>query len=145
MIAYSRGGMEMFLALARFPELQNRLTKVVSLSGILDVRYSLEDRLDMKEMFIKDFGLNESNYEEWVNLRDPLLAVSKIHPDLPILIVQGTADIRVTLAEGLHMVDALQAQGNVVTYWEFDGGDHCLRNRPDILELVFSWLESCTQ
>lgn len=142
MVAYSRGGMEMFLALARFPELQNRVAKIVSLSGMLDMRHNIEDRSDMKEMFIEDFGLNETNYEEWINLRDPLLTASKIRPDLPILIVQGTADIRVTLEEGFHMVDALQAHGSAVIYWEFDGGEHCLRNRPDILELVFCWLES---
>lgn len=141
MISYSRGAMEMFLALARFPELQNRVDKVVSISGTLDMRFNISDRPDMQEMFTEEFGLNESNYEEWTNLRDPLLAAANIRPDLPVLIVQGTADIRVALDEGLHMVNALNAQGVPVTYWEFEGGSHSLRNSPEYLELVFDWLK----
>ena len=49
----SRGGMQMFLALVRFPELQTRVAKIVSLSGMLDMRQCLATRPDMKTMFIK--------------------------------------------------------------------------------------------
>lgn len=142
MIAYSRGGMEMFLSLARFPELQKRVSKVVSLSGMLDLRFCMEDRSDMKEMFTQEFGLNEANFEEWTNLRDPLLTPSYIRQDLPILIVQGTEDIRVPLEEGHRMLNVLQEKGHAATYWEIDGGEHCLRNQSNILEQVFDWLEA---
>ncbi len=136
----SRGGMQMFLALARFPELQSRLAKVVSLSGILDIRQTMAVREDMWQMFVDDFGYVEGD-EEWINYRNPLLAADTIMAGLPILIVQGTDDIRVTLDEGYHMVDKLQASGCDATYWEFDGGDHCLGNKPDYLKLIAAWLE----
>ena len=137
MVGGSRGGLQMFLALGRFPELQNRVSKIVSLSGMLDIRYALQDRQDMKQMFIDDFGLIENvNEAEWLDLRDPLLAARHLRPDLPILIIQGTADIRVPLEEGYHMIQALEANGNSVTYWEVDGADHCLSNRSDRWEMI---------
>lgn len=143
LIGASRGGMEMFLALARSPELQNRVSKAVSLSGLLDLHHTILDRQDMKQMFIDDFGLIENvNEEEWLNYREPLLAARQIRPDLPILIVQGTADIRVPLDEGYHMVSELEANGNPVTYWEIQGGDHCISNHTDRWELIADWLES---
>lgn len=140
MVAYSRGGMEMFLLLGRFPHLQRRISKVVSMSGLLDIRFCMEDRADMKEMFIKDFGLNDKNQEEWIFLRDPLLTVHQIQKDLPILIVQGTNDLRIPLNGGLKMVGALKNRGCKVEYWEIKGGDHCLYNQKNISKLIIQWL-----
>ncbi|QLH36058.1 MAG: alpha/beta fold hydrolase [Parachlamydiaceae bacterium] len=140
-VAYSRGGMEMFLALARFPVLQKRVSKIVALSGLLDLRMTLSDRRDMNDMFVREFGLNNHNYEEWISHRDPLMTADKIRFDLPILIVQGTNDIRVPLEAGYHMVQALQEKNCTVTYWELEG-NHCLRNRSDTISLIFNWLEN---
>lgn len=138
----SRGGMQMFLALARFPELQDRFAKVVSLSGLLDIQESTTFREDMKKMFSEDFGYVEGvNDEEWISRRSAILAADLIKQELPILITQGTDDTRISLAEGYHMVEKLQARGCDVTYWEFDGGNHCLSNVPNYLKLIISWLE----
>ncbi len=58
MLGPSRGGLEMFLTLAYYPELQNRVTKVVALSAILDLHRLIQDRPnDMKRMFRESFGL----------------------------------------------------------------------------------------
>lgn len=142
MIGGSRGGMQMFLALARFPELQNRFAKVVSLSGMLDMRECLATRPDMEEMFIQEFGFTkDENEEEWINTRDPLLAADQIHSDVPILIIQGTKDNRVGLEEGYHMVSKLQANGKNVTYWEFEGSQHCLSDLDERVKIILNWLE----
>jgi dipeptidyl aminopeptidase/acylaminoacyl peptidase len=140
-IGCSRGGMQMLLALARFPELQNKFAKIVSLSGLLNLRVLMEKRSEMREMFVKDFGLMDNiNENEWINRRDPMLAADKIRKDLPILIIQGTKDIRVSLEEGRGMVRKLQKNGSCVTYWEIKGGRHCLYNRDDRAELILDWL-----
>ncbi|OJV11421.1 MAG: hypothetical protein BGO14_10690 [Chlamydiales bacterium 38-26] len=143
MIAYSRGGMEMFLALARFPGIQTKVGKLVSLSGLLDIERSIENRVDMKEMFEKEFGLTEDNWSEWIRERNPLWHVDKIRKDLPIMIIQGTADVRVSLEEGYEMMRVLGESGHQANYVEIDGGDHCLRNQPYILDLVDDWLHKC--
>lgn len=142
LLARSRGGMQMFLALARYPELQTKFSKIVSLSGLLDMRQNIASRPDMEEMFVKDFGLEKGiNDEEWINKRDPLLTTNKIIPQLPILIIQGTDDNRISLEEGRNMVSKLQMVGNNVSYWEIQGAKHCLSNIKNRAELILNWLE----
>jgi dipeptidyl aminopeptidase/acylaminoacyl peptidase len=142
MIGGSRGGLEMFLALARYPELQNKIDKVVSLSSILDLRQWIQERPDMKQAFQEEFGLMPGiNEEEWINQRNPLTVVKHIQTCLPILIVQGTHDNRVSLNEGRKMVEALKKHGNHVTYWEIPGGQHTLENIPNRMDRVMGWLE----
>lgn len=143
LLGFSRGGMEMFLTLSRYPELQSHFSKVVSLTGLLDIRQTIKARDDMKEMFVEEFGYQEGiNDAEWLDYRDPILTADKIDTDLPILIIQGTEDIRITLAEGRHMVEQLLAHGNNLTYWEIEGGTHGLLEMPDRMSLILEWLES---
>ncbi|MBA2369573.1 MAG: prolyl oligopeptidase family serine peptidase [Candidatus Protochlamydia sp.] len=140
----SRGGMEMFLTLARYPELQNKVKKVVALSSILDLDKQIKDRPeDMKKMFISDFGLRVGvNEKSWIASRNPLLTVPLLKPCLPILIIQGTADNRVNLAEGKRMLKELKLHGNNVAYWEIAGGQHTLYNVPSFMNQIARWLEA---
>lgn len=138
----SRGAMEMFLALARFPDLQKMVTKAVSLSGLSDMRLTMIDRPDMREMFISDFGLVPGdNEEDWINHRDPMVAVEKIRADLPILMVAGTEDDRVELGETYSLIQKLTETGHNVEYIEVPGGDHMLVNQDDRLSFILDWLE----
>lgn len=142
MIGPSRGGLEMFQTLARFPEIQNRITKAVALSAILDLHQQIQDRpYDMKPMFEESFGLNKNNQNQWINERNPLNTVSKLKKTLPILIVQGTADPRINVKEGYKMLKALQDSGHKVDYWEVKNGDHVLRNVPQAMNTISKWLE----
>ncbi len=139
----SRGGMEMFLALSRSTSLQYKVTKAVSLSGLLDLQECMAYRDDMRAMFIRDFGLDpENNEEAWVAYRNPIANVSNLRKDLPILILQGTEDVRVSLDEGRHLANVLESNGNSVTYVEVEGGNHCLANQPDRMKIIMDWLES---
>lgn len=138
----SRGGMEMFLALNRSISLQNQVSKAVSLSGLLDMQECMSDREDMRNMFIRDFGLKPiENEDDWVAHRNPITNIYNLRKDLPILILQGNQDLRVNLNEGLNMANALERHGNPVTYFEVEGADHCLANQPNRMGIITSWLE----
>lgn len=142
LLGQSRGSMQMFLALARFPNLQDRFDKIVSLSGIHDLRQCIATRPDMEELFIREFGLvKNKNEEEWINKRDPLLTVNYIQPKLPILIIQAAEDNRVSLQEGYHMVSKFQMMGKNVTYWEIEGAKHSLRDFEGRVDFILNWLE----
>ncbi|CUI16780.1 putative secreted protein [Candidatus Protochlamydia naegleriophila] len=141
-LGISRGGMEMFLTLSRYPELQNRVNRVISLSGLLDLRRQMLDRPEMKEMFEEDFGLQNGNEEEWIQQRTPLMTISHLKKCLPVLIVQGTADSRINLAEGYEMVRQLHDTGHAVDYWEIEGGNHILSNHPQPMDLITYWLKT---
>lgn len=140
MIGLGRGGMEMFLALARFPHLCNFFRSFVSICGILDLNQFVLDNPDWRQKLMNDFRFDGS--QKWLDCRNPLLAVSKIrHKNIPILIVQGSEDPFVCLRHGLCMVDTLRVFGFPhVTYWEVAGGNHCLNNRPDCIPQLLEWL-----
>lgn len=147
MIGPSRGGMEMFLTLARFPNLQKRVNKIVALSGIVDLHQLLRDRPDdMKGMLEESFGLPKTESDgkraSWMAKRDPIKTVPFISDELPILIVQGGDDNRVSLEEGKNMRDALKKTGHNVDYWEFPRGNHVLTNNPLMMQEIAYWLES---
>lgn len=144
MLGPSRGGLQMFLTLSRFPELQQRVNKVVTLSAILDLHQLIKDRpQDMKLMLEQQFGLkNGTQGESWVAKRNPINTVPLIKKNLPILIVQGSNDQRISLSEGYHMVNALEQTGHDVNYWEVPNGDHTLTNTPMIMNKIALWLES---
>ena len=146
MLGPSRGGMKMLLTLARFPQLQKHVSKIVCLSAILDLHQLIQDRPnDMKLMFEEEYGLKEGiNDEDWIAKRDPLNTATAINQSIPILIVQGTADDRIGLKEGERMVDALKKTGHDVSYWEVKGGNHVLSNHPYIMNDIARWLESDT-
>ena len=144
MIGPSRGGLEMFLTLARFPELQKHVNKIVSLSGIVDLHQLLHDRpVDMKGMLETQFGLQKGTKgNQWIAKRDPLNTVPFLSTSLPILIVQGGKDNRIGLGEGQHMVESLKKSGHSVEYWEYPKGDHVIMNNPLIMQQIGHWLES---
>lgn len=144
MLGPSRGGMEMFLTLARFPELQQHVNKVVALSSILDLHQLVKDRpQDMKIMLERQFGLQEgAKGSAWIAKRNPLNTIPYLRQSLPILIVQGTADNRISLSEGHRMVHALKQSGHEVNYWEIQNGNHALLNTPYIMNNIAHWLET---
>lgn len=146
MLGPSRGGMEMFLTLAHFPELQKRVNKIVSLSAILDMHQLIRDRPDdMKAMLKNQFGLKEgAEGNAWIARRDPLNMAPYLNKNLPILIIQGTADNRISLEEGHHMASTLKESGHNVNYWEIPKGNHVLMNTPSIMNHIAHWLESDT-
>lgn len=143
LLGSSRGGMQMFLFLARFPEEQSRIMKMVSLSGLLDINLCYHSRTDMRELFVKEFGLVEGvNEQEWLRLRDSLLASEKLQHPIPVLIIQGTDDNRVSLEQGYNMIEKLQDLGIPVSYIEVEGGKHCLSNIKNRVNYVLNWIES---
>ncbi len=142
MVGASRGGMQLFLALGRYPELQQKIKKVASISGLLNMKYAVNERKDFQEM-LEQFGYQSGKKgEAWIAKRQPLNYVSKLSKDLPIMIAQGSADTRVCLREGYDMLEALHKNGNTVTYVEIEGGDHVLNNTTDFLKLLINWIET---
>ena len=135
--------MQMLLALQRFPFLQSYFDKGVSLSGVMDLHITIAKREGMRQMFVNDFGLVlGENQETWLDFRSPVKHCEDLDFTFPLLLIQGTEDQRVHLSHGHEMYAELERLGNDVTYWEVEGGNHCLSNYGDLLERVTSWLES---
>lgn len=141
LIGISRGGMQLFLALGRFPQIQQQIKKVVSLSGLLNIDFAIRDRNDFKKTLIEYYGYTEDEKgKDWLLKRQPIHYISKLNPSLPIMIIQGTADTRVCVKEAQDMLEALRNANRHVTYYEIEGGDHVLTNS-DIMPTLINWLE----
>lgn len=136
----SRGGTQMLLAIERHPDLQDYFDKAVSLSGPTDLYLTLESREDMKMGLYKYFGLTLDQTEK-IDYRSPILHCSAIQKDFPLLLIYGTDDARTHIDHGRKMFAELQKQGNDVTYWEYENGDHCLNNVGNIIDTITDWLE----
>ena len=143
LIGLSRGGMQLFLLLGRYPEIQKKIKKVVSLSGLLNITQTIEDRPNFKKSLIENFVLTDDEKgKAWIAKRQPIHTIPTISKKLPIMIAQGTQDTRVCLKEGYDMLQALHDAGHeVVTYVEVEEGDHVLANSPDFTRVMMDWLE----
>ncbi|MGE3319443.1 MAG: alpha/beta hydrolase family protein [Candidatus Berkiella sp.] len=142
MIGVSRGAMQMFLALGRYPEYQKKIKKVVSVTGMLNFIHAIDERPDVKQTMIKDFGLPEGTLaKEWIAYRQPVRYVSSIDKNMPILIIQGTKDIRISKQEGLDMYHELKKTGHNVSYDEIANAEHMLENMPSYAYEILKWLE----
>lgn len=128
MIGCSRGGMQMFLALNRFPSLQKRISAALSLCGLVDIDQCIKERDDMRVLFETDFGLTNKNRKSWISLRNPLLAVKRIKKELPIIIVHGDSDTRISFLQSQNMYKKLQKLGNNVQMIVIKKGNHGLSN-----------------
>jgi dipeptidyl aminopeptidase/acylaminoacyl peptidase len=142
MVALSRGGMQMFLALERYPELQKKVKKIVSISGLLNIERAVQNRSDFKANLQKEYGFSDDEKgKKWIADRQAINTISKLSKKLPIMIAQGTADTRVCLIEGYDMLQALHDAGHLVTYVEIGGGNHLLTNSSDFTPVMMEWLE----
>lgn len=129
----SRGAMEMFLFLSRFQEYQPKFQKAISFSGLVDLEKTLEDRDDMLEMFKEDFGYLEGDLR-WIKYRNPINHASNIH--IPVILIQGDQDLRVSLDEAKNMEKALKKAHVPVYLHEVLGGSHLLSNHPNRMKVV---------
>jgi len=109
----------MFLTLARFPELQNMSVKLVSLSGILDhaTPHPGKAPMGLKQMFkilwLKAGKREKPGLPTGSDEYNPLFEKIASDPHRT-----RTADDRIGLAEGKHMVSSLKTTGHQVNYWK---------------------------
>lgn len=142
MLGESRGAMQMLLALNRSPWLQSQITAAIAMTGLLNMASTIDDRDDMKAMFIKNFDMPSDPQQQiqWISRRNPVENLGQISPTLPLLITQGGQDTRVCLSEGYHLISALKKRHfQNVWYWEEPQAEHCFRNIERLQSYLADW------
>lgn len=133
MLGGSRGAMQMILALTRYPELQNKVDKIVALSGLFNLPKWFEKANPYFDKYKDPTGKYPNN---------PIKVVTQIRKDLPFLIIQGTKDTVVPLNQGKEMLNLLKRSQHAVDYFERTEGTHTLSNFPFIrMGYITAWLE----
>lgn len=140
MLGMSRGGAMTYRAIAAgFP-----LKAAVSCGGGTDTMQNYEDRGNgMKKVFEDHLGGTPTSVPEAYKLRSAFYWPEKLN--IPVLILHGDADDRVSVTEAQKLsakLDDLKKPHKLVVV---KGGDHCLRNNPQLSDqLILEWFAQHT-
>jgi dipeptidyl aminopeptidase/acylaminoacyl peptidase len=116
----SRGGMMTYLALTR----TDRIRAAVVLSGMSDLFENSRSRPEMArnfEEFMPDYAADP---EAALARRSAIRWPEKLPPNVPLLLIHGTADWRVAPGEAFDMARALYAAKRPMRLVMYEGGSH---------------------
>ena len=112
--------------------------KVISIAGATDLVASANERPEMQEVFNESFGGSEEEMQK----RSVVEFYPEIPTDLPILIIQGAADDRVSVGQARKLNHLLSESGHQVEYHEFADGDHILHpHKKEVSEILSHFLK----
>jgi dipeptidyl aminopeptidase/acylaminoacyl peptidase len=134
MFGFSRGGMQTFLALK---EVEN-VKAVAAISGASDLLSGLNYRPGMEKMYKHRIPGYEHNKEKELAKRSVLTWVEELSPDVPILLIHGTNDKRISKKNSIDFADALSENSIPHKLVLYSGDDHdlTLNKEKSNLELV---------
>jgi len=120
MLGTSRGGMMTYLALTR----TNRIRAAVIVSGLSDLAETAHARPEMLQLFHQLIPNFDSNTKETLEERSAIKSVNKLPKNVPLLIMHGTADWRVSPSQAFDMAHALYEAKTPMRFVMFEGGSH---------------------
>ena len=136
--AGSRGGMTALLMLRR----TDRFRACVLRAPLTDLVRWKRERPGIESVFRDLIPGYTPGRDDLLRLRSGALWADQLCTTTPILILQGTADWRVSPGMTLAFADALQRAGRRYELQVFDGADHGLRpRRRDARALARAWFD----
>ena len=134
----SRGGMMTYLALTR----TDRVKAAVIVSGMSDLFESSQSRPEMEANFKEFMPDYPADRSAALNRRSAIRWIDKLPPTVPLLIVHGTADWRVSPSQAFDMARALYEARRPMRLVMYEGGSHGV---PEFAEekyaLIRSWFD----
>jgi dipeptidyl aminopeptidase/acylaminoacyl peptidase len=139
MCGRSRGGMMTYLALTR----TDKIRAAVIISGLSDLLEAGKSRPGMLDMWKKQIPDFNDHMEETLKQRSVIQWPEKLPTNVPLLIIHGTADWRVSPLQAFDLVRALYAAQRPLRFVLYEGGSHGV---PEFDEerntLIRSWLDA---
>ena len=120
MYGASRGGMMTYLALAR----TDRIRAAVVVSGLSDLFENGRARPEMEANFKRFMPDYAAGRDEALARRSAVRWPDKLPPNVPLLLIHGTADWRVSPSQALDIARALYAAKRPMRLVMFEGGSH---------------------
>ena len=134
----SRGGMMTYLALTRTDKIRAAIV-VSGLSDLLESSKSRPELLKVWESLIPDL---KGHFDETLKKRSAVRWPEKLPANVPLLLIHGTADWRVSPVQAFDMSRALYAANRPMRFVMYEGGSHGV---PEFLAerdtLIRSWLD----
>ncbi len=122
MIGFSRGGMMTYLAAAR----SNRIKAIVIWGGVSDLKAEISRRPEMEQVYKAHIPGYAENRDQVLRDRSALYWLDRIDTKLPILLLHGSNDARVSVVNASGMAEKLKERGQVHKLVIIPGADHSL-------------------
>lgn len=137
LIGFSRGALMAMLA-ARYC---NQAGPVVIWGGVSDLFDTYEERVDLRRMLKRVVGHPRKQSEAYED-RSPVYWLDELN--VPILIVHGTADSQVSVAQARKLAEGLERAGKDYAMELYEGLEHRFPRDADekALDSVFNWISA---
>ena len=139
MYGWSRGGFMALMVSAR----TNRL-KAMAIGGTpTNLAAELEFRPEMERVFRARIPNYDKNKDDALKARSAVFWADEIDADLPILILHGEMDDRVTLDSALELADVLQTLRRPHKLVIYESGSHgLLEHNKEVTNELVSWFDA---
>ncbi len=138
MFGASRGGMQTYLALKQ----SDNIKAVAVIAGNADLVAGLEQRPTMARVHRKRIPNYDNNQQAELAKRSVLKWLDKLPQDVPILLLHGTSDQRVSVEQSITLADALDKSGMPHKLVLYPGDNHGLsHNRTKANQEIVNWFE----
>ena len=139
MFGWSRGGMMTYLALTK----TTTIKAAVIGSGLTDLITSIKERPELEKPWAEIIPDYATRKTEVLKQRSAVYFADKICKTTPILILQGTADWRVSPGQVLDLVNKLYQNKQPFRFILYEGGQHSLvEHRTDYYAQLISWFNT---
>ncbi len=135
---FSRGGpMALFTAI-KFPEIRS----VVTWGGVTEMRWTYEERVDLRRMMKRVIGGSPDKYSEEYEWRSPLYYCHDLQ--VPLLMIHGMCDENVNVEHTLQMKRCLAKLGKEHEEWLYPQFTHHFppREKRKITKALCDWMKS---
>ena len=139
LVGWSRGAMMVHLALAHAP---SAFRAAVSAAGVADQFAELERRPEMEEVFTKQVPGFAERRERELSRRSPVLWAEQLPREVPILLLHGSSDWRVSPTQSLELAGRFLELGQPHRLVVYEGAEHGIREfRDEANREVIRWFE----
>ncbi|MGB1263116.1 MAG: alpha/beta hydrolase family protein [Cognaticolwellia sp.] len=113
MFGASRGGMQTYLALKQAKQAQpaQKIKAVAVIAGVSDLEIGLQQRPAMEKVYKKRIPNYENNKAAELEKRSVLKWLDELPDNVPMLLLHGTADKRVSVEQSKTLAAALDESG----------------------------------
>ncbi len=139
MFGASRGGMQTYLTLKQM----DKVKAVAVIAGVSDLTIGLEERPIMAKVHQKRIPNYAQNKQAELEKRSVLKWLDKIPQDVPILLVHGMSDERVSVEQSITLAEALEKADMPHKLVLYPGDNHGLvQNKAKATQEIVAWFNA---
>ena len=140
MLGVSRGGMQTHLAMQH----TNKVKAIATIAGATDLVKELTFRPNMeKHVYVRRIPNYKENKQAELEARSVMNWVDKLSPKVPILLIHGSEDKRVSVENSIQFAKALEAHHIPHKLVVYEGDNHFLMNHKKQLEAeLVNWFNT---